>query len=115
VRRFLLLPLLVFVLFMPVERVHGAGHPNHVVGKSYPYTLYTHCAIDAFAKFDGSFWRVVASPWTRSAVPRHRGLGFNYTNGRMTLLNTGEAKFTFKGGYVIFVRRSNSYHPRPCS
>jgi hypothetical protein len=74
-------------------------HPKSaraVMGKAYPYQLYTHCGIDFSVDFDGSFWDATG---TRPAV-----IGNPIQKGTLTLVDTRHARFSYDKGSISYTR-----------
>jgi hypothetical protein len=95
----------------------GAGSPNRSpvsgvdteragleVGVPYRIDLYTHCGIDFWTRFDGSYWDAVG--YDNSSGNPPEGLGNPYDHGSMTLLSEKEARYVSQSGKVIRFTRA---------
>jgi hypothetical protein len=74
------------------------------VGVPYRIQLYTHCGIDFWTRFDGSYWDAVGYD-NSSGIPPE-GLGNPYDHGSMTLLSHNEARYVSQSGTVIRFTRA---------
>lgn len=73
------------------------------IGVPYGIDLYTHCGIDFWTRFDGSYWDAVGYDNSTGNPPE--GLGNPSDSGTMTLLSEDEAEYVSASGKVIrFVR-----------
>lgn len=73
------------------------------VGVPYRIELYTHCGIDFWTRFDGSYWDAVG--YDNSSGNPPPGLGNPVDFGTMTLVSRDEAEYVSDAGKVIrFVR-----------
>lgn len=67
-----------------------------ILGKAYPFELYTHCGIDFSVDFDASFWDATSQP---PAV-----IGNPLQKGTMTLIDANTARFTYDKGTINYKR-----------
>jgi hypothetical protein len=74
------------------------------VGVPYRIELYTHCGIDFWTRFDGSYWDAVNYDNSTGNPPP--GLGNPYDLGTMTLLSEEEAQYVSESGKVIGLVRA---------
>jgi hypothetical protein len=73
------------------------------VGVPYRIELYTHCGIDFWTRFDGSYWDAVGYDNSPGNPPE--GLGNPTDFGTMTLGSEKEAQYVSESGKTIrFVR-----------
>jgi hypothetical protein len=83
------------------------------VGVPYRIELYTHCGIDYWTRFDGSYWDAVGYDNSTGNPPS--GLGNPVDFGTMTLLSEDEAEYVSDSGTVIrFVRASERPEGMAC-
>ncbi len=83
--------------------------PGLEVGVPYRIDLYTHCGIDHWTRFDGSFWDAVGYD-NRSGNPP-RFLGNPSDRGVMTLLSRDEAVYESSSGRLIRFERGPKRRP----
>jgi hypothetical protein len=74
------------------------------VGVPYRIELYTHCGIDFWTRFDGSYWDAVNYDNSTGNPPP--GLGNPYDLGTMTLLSEEEAQYVSESHKVIRFTRA---------
>jgi hypothetical protein len=74
------------------------------VGVPYRIELYTHCGIDFWTRFDGSYWDAVKHDNSTGNPPQ--GLGNPYDFGTMTLLSEIEAEYVSESGKVFRFTRA---------
>jgi hypothetical protein len=74
------------------------------VGVPYRIEFYTHCGIDFWTRFDGSYWDAVG--YDNSSGNPPPGLGNPYDFGTMTLLSHKEAQYVSESGKVIRLTRT---------
>jgi hypothetical protein len=67
-------------------------------GKAYPFVLFTHCGVDNYTDFDGSFWDALQKNYAPAS------LGNPAQRGTMTLTEDDHAMFEFDGGSILFAR-----------
>ena len=72
--------------------------PPAVVGRPYPFTLYTHCGISFALDFAGAFWDYSSGTVDRAT------LGNPFQAGTMILLAPDQARFDYAGGSIRFRR-----------
>jgi hypothetical protein len=82
-------------------------------GQAYIFSLYTHCGIDQYVDFDGSFWDA-ADPSLRAFGNAPAGIGNPAQLGKMTLIETNRARFEYEGGAYDFVRHDGPKLIRIC-
>jgi hypothetical protein len=93
----------------PSEAADNLGvlwHPTSgkiVQGQAYIFSLYTHCGLDQYVDFDGSFWEA-AEPAYRVWGNAPPGVGNPGQLGTITLLDVDHARFEFDGGSFDFIR-----------
>jgi hypothetical protein len=87
----------------PVEGVN-TEKPGLKVGVPYRIELYTHCGIDYWTRFDGSYWDAVKYD-NSTGNPPH-GLGNPVDFGTMTLLSRNEAEYVSESGKVFAFTRA---------
>jgi hypothetical protein len=79
-------------------------------GKAYPFVLFTHCGVDEYVDFDGSFWDLLEKKYAPGS------LGNPSQRGTMTLTEDGHAIFEFDNGSILFVRHPGpKVLPGPCA
>jgi hypothetical protein len=74
------------------------------VGVPYRIEFYTHCGIDFWTRFDGSYWDAVNYDNSTGNPPP--GLGNPYDFGTMTLISEKEAQYVSESGKVIRFTRA---------
>jgi hypothetical protein len=74
------------------------------VGVPYRIEFYTHCGIDFWTKFDGSYWDAVDHDNSTGNPPR--GLGNPYDFGTMTLLSENDARYVSESGRAFRFTRA---------
>jgi hypothetical protein len=74
------------------------------VGVPYRIELYTHCGIDFWTQFDGSYWDAVKYDNSTGNPPQ--GLGNPSDFGTMTLLSKREAEYVSESGKVFRFTRA---------
>ena len=86
--------------------VTGADTERAGVRAGVPYRIefYTHCGIDFWTRFDGSYWDAVNYDNSTGNPPP--GLGNPYDFGTMTLLSENEAQYVSESGKVIRFTRA---------
>jgi len=83
--------------------LHPTPESAHVErGRAYPFLLFTHCGVDEYVDFDGSFWDLAEKMYAPGSLDN------SAQRGTMTLTEDGHALFEFDGGSVLFSR-----HPGP--
>lgn len=79
--------------------MHPTPQSAHVErGKAYPFVLGTHCGVDYYTDFDGSFWDVLEKNYAPTS------LGNPSQRGTMTLTDDDHAMFEFDNGSILFAR-----------
>jgi hypothetical protein len=79
--------------------LHPTPQSAHVErGKAYPFVLSTHCGVDYYVDFDGSFWDLLEKNYAPAS------LGNPAQRGTMTLTGDDHALFEFDNGSIIFAR-----------
>jgi hypothetical protein len=87
-----------------------------VVGKPYPFQLYTHCGVEYAVDFDAALWDLADPAWQSQNGNPPPGIGNPYQGGTMTLVDADHARFNFSGGSISFVRHVGpKLVPGPCS
>lgn len=84
-----------------------------IQGQAYIFSLYTHCGIDQYVDFDGSFWDAADSAY-RETGNAPQGVGNPGQSGIMTLLDADHARFEFDGGSFDFIRHMGPKAPLGC-
>lgn len=84
-----------------------------VQGQVYIFSLYTHCGIDQYVDFDGSFWDA-AEPEYRKFGNAPSGVGDPGQMGTMTLLDADRARFEVDGRSFDFIRHDGPKVIRVC-
>jgi hypothetical protein len=74
------------------------------VGVPYQIELYTHCGIDFWTRFDGSYWDALGYDNGTGNPPP--GLGNPFDRGTMTLLSHEEARYVSQSGMAIRFARA---------
>ena len=69
-----------------------------VLGKAYPFQLYTHCGFDFSVDFDGSFWDATGT--------RPSAIGNPIQKGMMTLVDARHARFGYDKGSINYTRHT---------
>jgi hypothetical protein len=99
----------------PEGHVSGTPSPRAVTGVdtekagrdlSVPYRIefYTHCGIDFWTRFDGSYWDAVG--YNNNSGNPPEGLGNPVDFGTMTLVSENEAQYVSESGKVIRLVRA---------
>ena len=94
--------------------VYRAKSKPAEIGVAYRFRLSTHCGVDHFVDFDGSFWRAVHEA---AAIDRgdYRKLDPLTERGTMTLLAPDRSRYASNNGPVIdFVRIGSRKRVSPC-
>ena len=87
--------------------------PRVEIGKPYAISIYTHCGIDTYLDFDGSFWNAL-EPAHRNAANPPLGVGNPGQNGNMTLVDENHARFEFDNRVFYFHRHIGPKMDRGC-
>lgn len=87
--------------------------PRVEKGKPYAISIYTHCGIDTYLDFDGSFWDAL-EPAHRNAANPPPGVGNPGQNGNMTLIDDNHARFEFGTRVFYFHRHIGPKMARGC-
>ena len=67
--------------------MHHTPQSVHVErGKAYPFVLFTHCGVDEYVDFDGSFWDLLEKKYAPGS------LGNPSQRGTMTLTEDGHGE-----------------------
>jgi hypothetical protein len=84
--------------------LHAKSKPADV-GVAYPYRLQTHCGVDWYVDFDGSFWNAVGES---RAIKNgdYRNLGNPSDRGTMTLESQESLLYESNRGIRISYRRA---------
>ena len=80
------------------------------IGVPYRIELHTHCGIDFWTRFDGSFWDAVHHNNNTGNPPR--GLGNPVDVGTMMLTSEDEAEYRSAAGRIFLFRRGPERQPR---
>jgi hypothetical protein len=99
----------------PEGQVSGASSPRVVtvadtekagltLGVTYRIELYTHCGIDFWTRFDGSYWDAVGYNNNSGNPPKR--LGNPVDLGTMTLVSENESQYVSESGEVIRLVRA---------
>jgi hypothetical protein len=85
--------------------LHPTPQSAHVErGKAYPFVLSTHCGVDYYVDFDGSFWDLLEKNYAPVPLGTPGSLGNPAQRGTMTLTEDDHALFEFDGGSILFTR-----------
>jgi len=89
---------------LPPNLLIYPASPRVEQGKPYPFSIYTHCGLDAYLDFDGSLWDSLDPTDKASGRNPPPGVSNPGQLGTMTLIDEGHAKFEFNGRRFYFHR-----------
>jgi hypothetical protein len=92
----------------PVQRV-DTKRAGLEIGVPYRIEVYTHCGIDFWTKFDGSYWDAINHDNESGNPPK--GLANPLDFGTMSLISRDRARYESASGRVFLFRREPQRQP----